>query len=191
MAKANSFDKRFEGALYRSDAHWDFLFVPSFFPQQDIGSYRQLDERAGYTYEAVWTTAGMVTKSPGVGQAYLAAYRDKDGHPLEGAKNYRLHISPNPPAKQFWSLTLYDFDTRGFIQNKEQIVDRSSGLPDLAKNADGSVDVYFSPTAPKGFERNWIPTVPGKSWFVYLRLYAPSEAYFEKSWPLPHIEKVK
>ena len=107
------------------------------------------------------------------------------------ANHRQRRSSPNPPAKQFWSLTLYDLDTRGFIQNKEQIVDRSSGLPDLAKNADGSVDVYFSPTAPKGFERNWIPTVPGKSWFVYLRLYAPSEAYFEKSWPLPDIEKVR
>ena len=187
MAKATSFYKRFEGAPYRSDAHWDFLFVPSFSPQQDIG---MLDERAGFTYEACWTTAGMVTKSPGVGQAYLSAYRDKDGHALDGAENYRLHVSPNPPAKQFWSITIYDLDTRGFIHNKEHIVDRSSRVPDLAKNADGSVDIYFSPTAPKGFERNWIPTVSGKSWFAYFRLYAPTEAYFDKSWPLPDIEKV-
>ena len=191
MAKANSFEKRFEGSRYRSDAHWGFVFVPSFSPEQDMGTYSQLDERAAYTYEAVWTTAGMVTKTPGVGQAYLDVYRDKEGHPFDGGKKYHLRVPPNPPAKQFWSVTLYDLDTRGFIQNKEQIVDRSSRLPDLAKNADGSVDIYFAPSAPKGFEKNWIPTVPGQSWFPLFRLYGPLEAYFNKSWPLLDIEKVK
>jgi hypothetical protein len=190
MAKANSFDKRFDGALYRSDAHWGFVFVPSFSPEQDMGTYSQLDERAGFAYVAVWTSAGMVTKTPGVGQAYLDVYRDKEGHAFDGAKTYHLHIPPNPPAKQFWSVTLYDLDTRGFIHNKQQIVDRSSRLPDLVKNADGSVDIYFAPTAPKGFEKNWIPTAPGKAWFSIFRLYGPLEAYFERSWLLPDIEKV-
>jgi hypothetical protein len=69
--------------------------------------------------------------------------------------------------------------------------DRSSRLPDLAKNSDGSVDIYFSPTTPKGFEKNWIPTVPGQSWFPLFRLYGPLEAYFDKSWSLPDIEKVQ
>lgn len=190
MAKANSFDKRFEGARYRSDSDWDYLFAPGFNPLQDVANYSQLDERAGYTYEAVWTTAGMVTKTPGLGQAYLGSYRDKDGHAFDGAKTYRLRVSPNPPAKQFWSVTVYDLDTRCLIADQE-IVDRSSRQPDLAKNADGSVDIYFGPKAPKGFEKNWIPTVPGKAWFAYLRLYGPLEAYFDRSWPLPDIEKVK
>jgi hypothetical protein len=55
----------------------------------------------------------------------------------------------------------------------------------------GSVDVYFGPTASAGFEKNWIPTIPGKAWFSYFRLYGPTEAYFDKSWPLPDIEEVK
>lgn len=70
-------------------------------------------------------------------------------------------------------------------------MDRSSRLPDLAKNADGSVEIYFAPTAPKGFEKNWIPTVPGHAWFPLFRLYGPLEAYFDKSWPLPDIENAK
>ncbi|HZL69041.1 MAG TPA: DUF1214 domain-containing protein [Candidatus Limnocylindrales bacterium] len=98
--------------------------------------------------------------------------------------------TPNAPAKQFWSLTLYDVDTRSFIVTKELIADRSSRM-DLIKNADGSVDIYMGPNAPKGFEKNWIPTVPGRGWFTLFRLYAPTEAYFDKSWPLPAIEKVK
>jgi hypothetical protein len=62
---------------------------------------------------------------------------------------------------------------------------------DRLKNAAGSVDLYVGPTAPAGFEQNWIPTVPGKSWFCYFRLYAPTEAYFNRTWTLPDFEKVK
>jgi hypothetical protein len=42
-----------------------------------------------------------------------------------------------------------------------------------------------------GFEKNWIPTIPNKAWFVYFRLYGPTEPYFDKSWPLPDIEEAK
>jgi hypothetical protein len=189
MAKANDFDKRFQGARYRSDAHWDYVIMLD--PAQDLPDYSQLDERAAWFYEAVFITKAMISKSPGVGQTYLGAYRDKDGHAFDGGQSYRLHVPPNPPAKQFWSVTLYDVDTRSLVQNKEQIADRSSRMPDLVKNADGSVDLYFGPVAPKGFENNWIPTAPGRAWFAWLRLYAPTEGYFDKTWPLPDIEKVK
>jgi hypothetical protein len=59
------------------------------------------------------------------------------------------------------------------------------------ENADGSVDLYFGPSAPKGFENNWVQTVPGKHWFIYFRLYAPTEAYFDKSWKLDDITVVQ
>ena len=62
---------------------------------------------------------------------------------------------------------------------------------DLVKNADGSVDLYFGPRAPQGFEQNWIPTLAGKAWFPYFRLYGPTEAHFDRRWILPNIEKVK
>ncbi len=93
-------------------------------------------------------------------------------------------------AKQFWSVTLYDVDTRTIILN-EQHRGQLESREDLAKNADGSVDVYFGPTSPKGLEKNWIQTVPGKAWFVGFRFYAPTEAYFDRSWLLPDMEKVK
>jgi hypothetical protein len=151
--------------------------------------YRQMDELSAYTYEATATTKGMANPSVGVGQAYLGAYRDKQGHAFDGAKTYRLRIPANAPAKNFWSLTLYDLDTRRFIENKRESPDLSSRM-ELVKSTDGSVDLYFSPNAPVGFEKNWIQTVPGKAWFAYLRLYGPLEGYFDKSWPLPDIERV-
>jgi len=189
MAKANDFDKRFEGARYRPDAHWDYVIMAD--PAQDLPGYSQLDERAAYFYEGIFLTRAMMSKTPGFGQAYLGAYHDKDGHAFDGGQRYHLHVPPNVPAKQFWSVTLYDVDTRCLIQNKEEIADRSSRQPGLAKNADGSVDLYFGPTAPKGLEDNWIPTVPGRSWFTWFRFYAPLEPYIERTWSLPDIEKVK
>ena len=62
---------------------------------------------------------------------------------------------------------------------------------DLIQNEDGSFDVYFGPNAPEGKEQNWIPTNPGEGWFAYFRIYGPLEAYFDKSWVLSNIEKVK
>ncbi len=189
MAMAISFDKRIEGARYRPDSNWQYVIM--FDPKQEAEFYSQLDERTDYFYEAVTTTTGMVSKTPGVGQAYLGTYElAADGSRFDGGKNYRLRVPPNVPAKQFWSVTLYDVDTRSFIVTKEQIADRSSRM-DLAKNVDGSVDIYMGPNAPKGFEKNWIPTVPGRGWFTLFRLYAPTETYFAKSWPLPSIEQVK
>jgi hypothetical protein len=88
-------------------------------------------------------------------------------------------------------MTVYDVATRALIDNKEELADRSSRQPDLVKNADDSVDLYVGPKAPAGFEKNWIPTVPGKAWFPYFRLYGPTEAHFDRSWVLPDIEKVK
>ena len=145
---------------------------------------------ASYTYEAIGTNQAMATEIPGVGQAYLGAYKDSEGKWLDGTNNYKLHIPPNAPAKQFWSITLYDVDTRCMINNEQQIADKSSRM-DLLTNEDGSVDLYFGPTAPEGKEQNWISTVPNQGFFAYLRLYAPLEPYFERTWVLPDIEKVK
>ncbi len=54
-----------------------------------------------------------------------------------------------------------------------------------------AIDVYFGPTAPEGKESNWVPTIPGKSWFMILRLYGPLEPWFDKTWRPGEIELVK
>ena len=109
---------------------------------------------------------------------------------LDGGKSYRLHVEPNPPVGQFWSVTLYDNVTRGPVITDRGAADMSSRKPDLVTNADGSVDVYFGPQKPEG-AANWIKTNPGKGWFPYFRFYAPKEAYFDKTWQLNDIEEVK
>jgi hypothetical protein len=124
---------------------------------------------------------------PGLGQAYLAEYSDKEGNWFDGAKSYTLRIPPDPPAKNFWSLTVYDSATRCLIDNPQRKGDLSS-RQDLTKNADGSVDLYFALNAPSGREKNWVQTIANRNWFAYLRLYGPTEGYFDKSWKMSDIQ---
>jgi hypothetical protein len=174
--------------LYRPDARWHYsLALDADAPD---AFWYLLDERAAWFYEAVGAGPDMAPKHPGPSSAYLGAYTDKSGDWLDGARSYRLHVPPNAPAKLFWSVTLYDVDTRSLLVNERKIADRSSRM-DLKKNADGSVDIYCGPTSPTGFEANWIPTVAGRSWFAYFRLYEPTESYFDKSWPLGDFERIE
>jgi len=187
MAKTNSADRRFADVKYRTDAHWDFsLQLDADNPEN---FWNLLDERASWFYEAVGAGPNMAPKHPGPSSAYLGVYKDKNGEWLDGGVSYRLRVPSNPPVKLFWSVTLYDVDTRALILNDAKIADRSSRM-DLNKNDDGSVDIYCGPTRPAGFEKNWIPTVPGRNWFAYFRFYQPTETYFDRSWPLPDFEQV-
>lgn len=184
MAIANSFDKRFASARY--GGRWDRVVNVAMSQQSEF--YSQLDERASWFYEAVGLSEGMTTKIPGQGQAYLSTYRDADGQWFDGGKSYRLRIPPNVPAAQWWSVALYDIETRCFIDTKYDKVELGS-RSDVAKNPDGSVDFHFGPQPPKDApQSNWIPTAPGRAWFTYFRLYAPLQPYFDASWKLPDIE---
>ncbi|MGV0738000.1 DUF1254 domain-containing protein [Mycobacterium syngnathidarum] len=187
MAKANTADKRVEPPFW-PDTHWKHALVVSV--DQRTPNYDQFDERAAWFYEAVSVSKAMLTETPGVGQRYIASYKDKDGTWLDGGTTYRLHVPPNPPAKRFWSVTAYDEDTRQMVITEQGRPDISSRKQDIVTNPDGSVDVYFGPQAPAGREANWVQTVPEDGWFAYFRFYGPTEPFFDKSWALPDIEKV-
>ncbi len=188
MAKANDFEKRLEEAHYAEGTHWHFALVID--PSQRAEFYDQLDGRAAWFYEAVTTSSGMVTRTPGVGQVYLGTYKDKDGDWLDGTKSYRLRVPADAPVEQFWSMTVYDVGARCLIDNPSQQADRSSRM-DLKVNDDGSVDLYVGPSAPAGNEGNWVETVPGRGWFSYFRLYGPKQEHFDHSWVLPDFEKTE
>ena len=150
-----------------------------------------LDSRIYMHFYATGITPAMAVKNVGVGSQYLIGYLDKDGDALDGSKTYRIHLPPNVPAKDFWSFTLYDNQTRSMLQTDQ----RFPGLDNLGKgpkqNPDGSIDIYFSPQAPKGMEGNWIQTVPGKGWNVIFRLYGPLQPFYDKTWKPGDPELVK
>ena len=95
------------------------------------------------------------------------------------------------PARTFWSVILYDTQTRSMLQTDRRFPSVSSQNPDVKPNADGSFDIWFGPTAPAGHEANWVQTVPGKGWNVVLRLYGPLQPWFDKTWKPGEIELVK
>ena len=130
----------------------------------------------------------MVTQIPGVGQVYLGTYKDSDSDWLNGSRQYKLHVAPGVPVTQFWSITVYDVDSRCLIDNPKQEPDRSSRM-DLEVNDDGSTDLYIGPTPPEGKERNWVQTLPDKGWFSYFRLYGPEQAHFDRAWILQDFDK--
>jgi hypothetical protein len=189
MAQANTFAKRFPGSRYWPDRQWDLAIALDDSSQRAAG-YDQLMERASWFYEAVSFSSAMKSQTPGEGQAYLGCYADSNGEWLDGAREYTLHVPADPPAKLFWSVTAYDAWTRCLVDNEQQRGDRGSRDPELTHNDDGSVDIRFGPTAPTSGESNWIPTIPGRHWFSYFRLYGPLEPYFDRSWKLGDIAPV-
>lgn len=193
MAQATAFNKtkeKFASSLYGNDSGWEDAMA-GMDPKIDLETYSMFNERTSYTFEAVTTSAGMVSRVAGKGSAYLGSYYDADGNALMGANNYSLHIEPTPPAALFWSITVYDIANRLIIQNDTRRSDLSSRSEALVTNSDGSVDLYFGPEAPKGKENNWIQSNKGQSFFVYLRLYGPEQAYFDQTFPMNKIEKTK
>ncbi len=94
------------------------------------------------------------------------------------------------PVAQFWQIPVYEVATRSMI-NTDQKKSTLSVTDDLRKNDDGSVDLYFGPEAPEGFEQNWIKMKSGEGWFTLPRLYAPLEPILDKTWRWNDIELVK
>src|SRR5579871_279016 len=164
-AKTEAFFKRDPAIRYRADAHWEYLIPPSYLVEQDAPDGARFEERTAFFFEVMGASQGVMTRTPGVGSAYFAAYHDKNGRAFDGGKTYRLRVPPNPPAKLFWSITLYDVETRCLIQNPQQRADRS-GRDRLAANPDGSIDLVMAPDPPRGREENWIPTRAGRAWYA-------------------------
>ena len=192
-ARAIAFQTRDPQAYYYEKSRWKAAFVGGDYKWLIDGGVggRNLDARTLFFYQATVNTPAMVLKIPGVGSQYAYTEQDADGNYLDGAKNYRLRIPSNVPAKDFWSVVLYDPQTRSELQTSQPFPSKNSKRNPLVPNADGSVDIYFGPKPPAGKEPNWIESVPGKGWYTILRLYGPLEPWFDKTWRPGEIELVQ
>lgn len=190
-ARTITFKTRMKEAYYYPDSAWFTGFVGGSYQFLLQPGVRNLDARILFHYYATGITPAMALKRVGIGSQYAVATTDSDGKPFDGSKTYRLHLPPNIPAKDFWSIVMYDNETRSMLQTDQQFPSIGSNTKDIVVNADSSVDVWFGPTAPEGHESNWVQTVPGKGWNVVLRLYAPLEPWFDKTWRPSEIEPVE
>jgi hypothetical protein len=193
---------------YEGDtAWWNMLFVGGFeftnpppeitpdgikpYPNQGA---RRLHSRTSMFYTATCITPAMCMRLTGVGSQYLIANVDADGDPFDGAKTYRVSLPKDIPAARFWSLNVYDNQTRSLLQTP-QLYPRAGSQeypsPAAQAEADGSTVVYFSPTQPDDVAPgNWIQTDPEKGWFVILRCYSPLQPFFDKTWRAGEFELV-
>ncbi|MFO1035980.1 MAG: DUF1254 domain-containing protein [Geminicoccaceae bacterium] len=168
-------------ALFFEDRNWKRPFIGGYKFEWQPG-VANLTGSAMYFFAATGVTPAMDTTVVGEGSTYPWTATDADDNPLDGGRAYKLHLPPNIPVKTFWSVIVYDAQTRSMVQTDQRFPSVSSQNKAVQSNPDGSVDVYFGPKAPAGHESNWVQTVPRTSWFTILRLYGPLEPWFEKAW---------
>lgn len=156
----------------------------------DAPEWKQSDSKVIYAMRAIAADGGL-WGNHGYEAFYAWTFEDGDGNPLTGANRYVLHFDTPPPAKAFWSVTMYDLPHYYLVEN---LIDRYSigdRTPGLVMNDDGSLDLYLQrdePTDPKA-KANWLPT-PEDDFRPLARIYLPEESVLDGSYQLPPIVKV-
>jgi hypothetical protein len=147
-----------------------------------------------YTLRAAAALAGIYGNDA-VEALYPLALADSTGAKLDGSKsNYTITFPANayPPVNAFWSVTMYDGKTQLLIKNPiDRYLINSPMLPNMKKNADGSLTIYIQNKSPgKDKEANWLPAPDGPIYMV-MRLYWPKEEALNGTWKPAPIVRVQ
>lgn len=171
--------------FFTEKSRWTFPAYPDLIKAAQFN----FDEPDAYPVDhrgVAYSYAYIGIKRLGAGQFYSISIRDKNGNDFDGNKTYHLNVPPNVPVEQYWSVTAYDRETHALIKNVSR-ASRSSQIPDLIKNEDGSIDLYFGPKAPRGKDANWVPTDPKRKFELMFRAYGPTKDFFDRKWVLPDV----
>ena len=155
------------------------------------GNGRALDVRSAFHYAYTGITPAMDLKVVGAASQYGIVVKDSESKSFNGKNTYRLRIPADVPVENFWSTVLYDVQHRSLLITPQKFPSLTSYSDELQVNKDGSIDIYMSPKAPKGKEGNWIQTDPNTNWFAIFRAYGPKQAWFDQSWQLEDIKRIK
>ena len=176
-----------DNGLWYKDRRWLNVFPGN--AEFTAPTFNYIDPRTGFFTNAFTASPGMAVTMENVGAKYPATFVDSQGKFLLGGNSYSVTLPKDIPAKLFWSLTVYDSLTASLVDNGRPFASINSMDRPIAV-ADGSTEVYFGPESP-GKDKNWIRTVPGKGFFVILRLYGPEKAFFDQTWKPGDLEPVK
>jgi hypothetical protein len=121
---------------------------------------RTLDSRTAFFSAYTGVSPGIVMRLTGLGSQYLMGFTDANKNYFDGAKTYKVTLPKDIPAEAFWSLTLYDNQTRSMLQTPQRFPragSQSYPTPAASAAADGSTVVYIGPQQPQGVTAgNWI-----------------------------------
>jgi hypothetical protein len=187
----SAFDSTRPDRLAWPDRKWEWLGLVPGSAQFETPAGIDLEARDRWFAQAIVTSPAMFRRTPGAGSLYWLAARDGTGAYLDGAKNYKLAIPQPVPDKLFWSMTVYDAQTRSEVQTDQDRAALRSMFELKGVSTTAATDLYFGPTPPAGHEGRWIKTVPGRGWFAYIRIYGPEQAAFDGSWKPGDFEEIK
>jgi hypothetical protein len=180
--RVGSFADRRPDRIVWPDRNWEWAALRFENGNFDAATYTDLEARDKWFFQAVIASPAMFRRAAGAGSVYWLGLRDEKGAYLDGGKTYKLTVPQPVPGKLFWSVTVYDAETRSQIQTDQGHAALRSMFELKGKMDNSPIDLYFGPTAPAGQEGQWIETIPGKGWFVYMRIYGPEEAAFDGTW---------
>jgi hypothetical protein len=146
-----------------------------------------------YLYRFLAAKLGLYGNS-GAEAIYLPYFVDSNHQPLDAAKtNYTLLFPKGqlPPAKAFWSVTMYDGKTQFLVANPiKRYLLNSTMLKSFKYGADGSLTLYIQKDSPGAAKQsNWLPA-PNGPFYAILRLYIPAEEVQNGTWKAPPMEPV-
>ena len=184
--RVQSFADRRPDRVVWPSTQWEWAVLRPENGTFDTPTYHDGYARQKWLYQAQIESPAMFRRTPGAGSLYWLGTRDITGIYLDGGRSYTLTVPQPVPAQLFWSITVYDARTRSEIATEQN----KAALRSMFELADldtaGPVDLHFGPTAPEGdAARHWIQTIPEAGWFVYFRIYGPTEPAFDGSWKLP------
>ncbi|SDO98570.1 Uncharacterized conserved protein [Ralstonia sp. 25mfcol4.1] len=187
----SAFDSARPDRVNWPDRKWEWVGLTPGSAQFETPAGMDLESRDRWFAQAIVTSPAMFRRSAGAGSLYWMAVRDGTGAFLEGGKHYKLTLPQPVPGKLFWSVTIYDAETRSQVQTDQDKAALRSLFELKGVPTNAPLDLYVGPTAPAGKENRWIKTTPGKGWFAYIRIYGPEPAAFDKSWKPGDFEPVK
>jgi hypothetical protein len=183
-------DRRSDKEVW-SDRQWEWAGLRYENGSFDAADFTDTYAREKWFFQAIATSPAMFRRDVTAGSLYWLGLRDASGNYLDGAHSYKLTVPLPVPARLFWSVTVYDAETRSQIDTDQG----GAALRSLfeLRDVDGdSIDLFFGPEAPAGDgAQRWIKTIAGKGWFVYFRIYGPEPPAFGDGWRPSDFQRIE